>query len=151
KGSIEVNMKEHKRKRPRIALFGHFDCTNFGNESSLQAMLYNLRKFQPGTEVICISTGPEAASATHQIKAIPTEGCLIAFWSPRSALGRILRRTCIGLPNEAYRWVKAFASLMRTDMLIIPGTGLLTDAYGLVGWGPYTLLRWSLIAKICRC
>jgi polysaccharide pyruvyl transferase WcaK-like protein len=36
-------------------------------------------------------------------------------------------------------------------MLIIPGTGLLTDAYGLLGWGPYTLFRWSLIAKICRC
>ena len=36
-------------------------------------------------------------------------------------------------------------------MLIIPGTGLLTDAYGLFGWGPYNLLKWSLIAKVCRC
>jgi polysaccharide pyruvyl transferase WcaK-like protein len=36
-------------------------------------------------------------------------------------------------------------------MLIIPGTGLLSDAYGLLSWGPYSLLRWSLIAKICRC
>ena len=34
-------------------------------------------------------------------------------------------------------------------MLIIPGTGLLSDAYGLLGWGPYTLFKWSLIAKIC--
>ena len=41
--------------------------------------------------------------------------------------------------------------LRRTDMLIIPGTGLLTDAYGLLGWGPYNLLKWSLIAKVCRC
>jgi polysaccharide pyruvyl transferase WcaK-like protein len=36
-------------------------------------------------------------------------------------------------------------------MLIIPGTGLLTDAYGLLSWGPYSLLRWSLLAKICGC
>jgi polysaccharide pyruvyl transferase WcaK-like protein len=36
-------------------------------------------------------------------------------------------------------------------MLIVPGTGLLTDAFGFAGWGPYTLLRWSLIAKLCRC
>ena len=36
-------------------------------------------------------------------------------------------------------------------MLVIPGTGLLTDAYGLRGWGPYGLLKWSLIAKACGC
>jgi polysaccharide pyruvyl transferase WcaK-like protein len=41
--------------------------------------------------------------------------------------------------------------LKRIDMLIIPGTGLLTDAYGLLGWGPYNMFKWSLIAKICRC
>jgi polysaccharide pyruvyl transferase WcaK-like protein len=34
---------------------------------------------------------------------------------------------------------------------MIPGTGLLTDAYGLLGWGPYNLFKWSLIAKICGC
>ena len=36
-------------------------------------------------------------------------------------------------------------------MLIIPGTGLLTDAFGLSGWGPYGLLKWSLIGKLRRC
>ena len=58
---------------------------------------------------------------------------------------------CIGLPSEAYRWIRCFTTLSRTDMLIIPGTGLLTDAYGLLSWGPYNLLKWSLIAKACRC
>jgi len=41
--------------------------------------------------------------------------------------------------------------LRRIDMLIVPGTGLLTDAYGLLNWGPYNMLKWSLMAKICRC
>jgi polysaccharide pyruvyl transferase WcaK-like protein len=38
-------------------------------------------------------------------------------------------------------------------MLIIPGTGLLTDAEGLSGWGPwpYNLFRWSLMAKLRGC
>ena len=36
-------------------------------------------------------------------------------------------------------------------MLIVPGTGLLTDAYGLLQWGPYNLFRWSSIAKLCGC
>src|SRR5260370_24656917 len=36
-------------------------------------------------------------------------------------------------------------------MIIVPGTGLLTDAFGLFGWGPYSLFKWSLIAKVCGC
>ncbi len=42
-------------------------------------------------------------------------------------------------------------TLRGTDALIIPGTGLLTDAYSLVGWGPYSTFKWSVIAKVCRC
>ena len=38
-----------------------------------------------------------------------------------------------------------------TDMLIIPGTGLLTDAYGLSAWGPYNVFKWSLVAKFRGC
>ncbi len=147
----ETNMRGGKQRPRKIAFFGHFDATNFGNESTLQAMIYNLRDFEPNTTMFCISTGPSATTATHHIEAIPATDRWINFWRPRTSLGRALRKICIGLPNEAYRWVDGFAKLSRTDMLIIPGTGLLTDAYGLSNWGPYTLLRWSLIAKICRC
>ena len=63
----------------------------------------------------------------------------------------MVRSVCIGIPSEVYRWIKGLIKLRRTDMLIIPGTGLLTDAYGLRNWGPYNLFKWSLIAKVCRC
>jgi polysaccharide pyruvyl transferase WcaK-like protein len=36
-------------------------------------------------------------------------------------------------------------------MLIIPGTGLLTDAFGLRHWGPYNLLKWTAVAKLRGC
>ena len=131
-------MKERERKRKKIAFFGHFDSTNFGNESTLQAILYHLRCFQPDAEVTCISTGPEATVATHQIEAIPIAETFLKSWLPRNPLIRVLRKVCIGLPSEPYRWVKGLMRLRRTDMLIIPGTGLLTDAYGLLSWGPIT-------------
>jgi polysaccharide pyruvyl transferase WcaK-like protein len=140
-----------RREKKKIAFFGHFDSTNFGNESTLQAMLYHLRRFLPDAEVTCISTGPEAAVATHHIDAIPIAETFVKWWVPQNSVTRALRKICIGLPSEPYRWIIAFASLRRTDMLIIPGTGLLTDAYGLLSWGPYNLLKWSLIAKVCRC
>jgi polysaccharide pyruvyl transferase WcaK-like protein len=143
-------MKERERKRKTIAFFGHFDSTNFGNESTLQAILYHLRRFQPDAEVTCISTGPEATIATHHIGAIPLSETFIESWVPRTPLIRALRRICIAL-SEPYRWAKGLIRLRRTDMLVIPGTGLLTDAYGIFSWGPYNLFKWSLIAKMCRC
>jgi polysaccharide pyruvyl transferase WcaK-like protein len=140
-----------KIRKPRnIAFLGHFDSSNFGNESTLQAILYHLRCRQPDANIICICTDPEATVATHHIKAIPLNEVLFKSWMPRNRLLRALRRVLIGPPSEAYRWFKGIVTLWRTDLLIIPGTGLLTDAYGLFGWGPYNVLKWSLIAKICR-
>jgi polysaccharide pyruvyl transferase WcaK-like protein len=138
-------------KRKKIAFFGHFDSNNFGNESTLRAILYHLRCFQPDAEVTCICTGPEVTAATHHIEAIPLAETFVKSWVPRNPVIRVLRKVCIGLPSEPYRWIKGLIRLRRTDMLIVPGTGLLTDAYGLLSWGPYNLLKWSLIAKVCRC
>jgi polysaccharide pyruvyl transferase WcaK-like protein len=147
------NMKQReKRKRKKIAFFGHFDSSNFGNESTLQAILYNLRRFQPDAEVICISTGPQATVATHRIEAIPISERFVKLWSSRAPLVGVVRRICIGIPSELYRWVKGCIALRRIDMLIVPGSGLLSDAFGLfIGYGPYNLFKWSLIAKICGC
>jgi len=93
----------------RIAFFGHFNSTNFGNESTLQATLYHLRCFQPDAEVICISTGHEATVATHQIEAIPLSEAFVKSWVPRNPVIRVLRKFCIGLPSEPYRWVKGLS------------------------------------------
>jgi polysaccharide pyruvyl transferase WcaK-like protein len=142
------NMKKYEKKRMKIAFFGHFDSTNFGNESTLQAILHHLRRYQPDAEVTCISTGPEATVATHQIEAIPLTGTLGKSWLPRNLLVRVLRKVFIRIPNELYHCAKG---LIGKDMLVIPGTGLLTDAYGLKSWGPYNMFKWSLMAKICRC
>jgi polysaccharide pyruvyl transferase WcaK-like protein len=52
---------------------------------------------------------------------------------------------------EAYRWLQGLKTLWGTDALVVPGTGLLTDAYTLFDWGPYDMFRWSVTAKLCRC
>lgn len=146
-------MKEcEKKKRKKIAFYGHYDSTNFGNESTLQAILYNLRRFQPDAEVFCISTGPQATVATHHIKAVPLSEKFVKPWSSRSPLVRVVRFICVGIPSEFCRWVKGYIVLRRTQMLIVPGMGLLSDAFGLfVSYGPYNLLKWFLIAKVCGC
>jgi hypothetical protein len=52
----------------------------FGNESNLQAIFCNLRRFEPDAEVLCVSTGPEAATATHHVKAIPVAEQFFESW-----------------------------------------------------------------------
>jgi polysaccharide pyruvyl transferase WcaK-like protein len=138
------------RKRT-IWLFGHFGLGNFGNESTLQAMLYHLRDLLPNIEINCICTGPEATAVTHNIKTLPVSRTIIKAWTPCNRLGKMLRSVVIGLPCELYRWVEGLRTLNSRDVLIIPGTGLINDAYSLRGWGPYGLFKWSLIAKIRGC
>jgi polysaccharide pyruvyl transferase WcaK-like protein len=145
-------MSKRAGKPRRIAIFGHFDGTNLGNESTLQAVLYHLRRTQPDAEVTCICTGPRITAAAHHIRAIPIGRTYVKFWAPRNPLGKVARKICAAI-GEPIRWLEGIVALWGTDILIVPGTGLLTDAYGLMGlsWGPYGLLRWSVIAKICGC
>ena len=144
-------MKDGKKVPMRVTFFGHFGQGNFGNESTLQAILDHVRRFVPDAQLTCITSGPEGTAATHGIEAIPIAEILVKSWRPSNPLARLLRMLTIGIVSEPYRWVKGIITLSRTDMFIIPGTGLLTDAYGLLSWGPYNLFKWSLTAKLCRC
>jgi len=136
------------KKHKRICFYGHFGSPNFGNESTLLAILSQLRRLLPEAKVVCACTAPETLVETREIEAVPISRKLLKRWNPRTPW---LRRVLVGLPSEFWRGLDAFKTLNGTDMLIIPGTGLLTDAFGLMAWGPYNLFKWSLIAKICRC
>jgi polysaccharide pyruvyl transferase WcaK-like protein len=57
----------------------------------------------------------------------------------------------VGIPSELCRIVISFRRMMGKDMFVVPGTGLLTDAYGLRTWGPYNLFKWALVARVCGC
>jgi polysaccharide pyruvyl transferase WcaK-like protein len=144
-------MRKGNRKRKRICFFGHFGSPNFGNEITFQAVLYHVRCLLPETEVACICTGPEALAATQKIETVPISRDFVRPGKLHTRLARLLRKVFIGLPSELWRCLEALKTLKSSDAFIIPGTGLLTDAYGLTGWGPYNLFKWSLIARMCRC
>src|ERR1700747_683268 len=77
------------RVRKKITFFGHFGQGNFGNESTLQAILHNLRRFLRDAEVNCITSGPEGTAAIHNIEAITIADILVKSWRPRNPLGRL--------------------------------------------------------------
>ncbi len=140
-----------RRKRRQIGLFGHFGAGNFGNESTLEALLYHLRHVIPDAEITCICSAPETVAAEYNIAAVPMIEVVAKPWTSRNLLARVVRKFFVGIPSEIYRWLKGIVTLRSTDVLIIVGTGLLTDAFSLGGWGPYSTFKWSVIAKLCRC
>lgn len=131
-----------------VCILGHFGSTNFGNEITFQTTVYHVRRRLPAVEISCVCTGPEAVSAAQHIRAYSISGVVVKSRNRSNRLARRLRRIFIGIPIELYRWVDAFRALKGTHALIVPGTGLLTDAYGLLGWGPYNLFKWVLLAKL---
>lgn len=167
-------------KRLKIALFGNFGTGNLGNEATLQAMVYNLRRNEPNTEISCICPEPENVAAECNISAFPIRASFPLWKAPAvppesrgpsmrsngnshgtvvtprrlsKALARLRAplRTCAYPLLEAYRWLKGVAALKGSDLLVMTGTGMLSD-YATQALGlHYDIFRWSLIAKLCRC
>jgi polysaccharide pyruvyl transferase WcaK-like protein len=150
-GSGESYTRMTKHKPTKISFFGNFGTMNFGNEATLLAMVSRLRLLFPNCELCCICTGPQNVIATHGIEAVPHTVRSVRIWDRQVPLGKRLRMATLGLSEETREYIRAWRVLKGTDMLVIPGTGLLTDAFGLPGWGPYGLLKWSLMAKLRRC
>lgn len=135
--------------RKTLALFGMFGVGNLGNECTLLAMLQNARRFLPNAEVCCICEGAGETALTYNIPSFPIREMPLPPMDNRVL--RFVRRIFIGLSMELYRWFKAIKRLKGSAMLLMTGTGMLSDTdihpLGL----HYDILRWSLVAKLCRC
>jgi polysaccharide pyruvyl transferase WcaK-like protein len=114
-------------------------------------MLCFFRRLAPDAEFTCICTGPETVATTYGIKAEPSRNTMVKPWMLQNRPARWGRKLVIGMPCELYRWLKSLKTLWGTDALIVPGTGVLTDAYTMFHWGPYDMFRWAVAAKLCRC
>jgi polysaccharide pyruvyl transferase WcaK-like protein len=134
--------------RRRIALFGTFGTGNLGNECTLQAMLSNIRRRAPNAQVSCICRNPAETAATYGIPALAIREMPLRVTNNRA--WRLLRKICVGIPADLYRWFVVIKRLMGSHMLVMTGTGMLSDS----GIGPlglhYDILRWSVAAKLCR-
>jgi polysaccharide pyruvyl transferase WcaK-like protein len=141
----------NKAKNPVISLFGVFGAGNLGNECTLQALLYNLRKQLPGAKINCICTGPGEVAATYGIDAVPIkEGARKGKGPAKSKIFRILRKIVVGIPTDLLRWRRAVRVMRGCDMLVMTGTGMLGD-FGISAFGlHYEILRWSIAAKLSR-
>jgi polysaccharide pyruvyl transferase WcaK-like protein len=134
----------------KITFFGHFGVANTGNESTLLAIVSRLRTIYPAAEFCCVCSDPQTVTARYGIAAVPFSTSESQLWDRGLPTIRRLRAALTAAAAEVGQYVRAYRILSGADMLILPGTGLLTDAHGVHGWGPYGMFRWALAAWLRR-
>ena len=139
-------------KSKKIVFFGLFGQQNWGNECTLQAIIYSVRKYVPDVELSCICTDPSDTSARHNISAFPIRGTRGKVQPPQNnPVRKLFRRVFVKVPMELLHWVEAFKTLRGAKLLVAPGTGMLADyATSPFGW-PYDMFKWTIVAKLRRC
>jgi polysaccharide pyruvyl transferase WcaK-like protein len=143
--------------RLRVALFGIFGVQNLGNECTLQAMLYNLRNRLPEAELYSICYEPEDTCSRHGLPAVPirsryeTAARSDAGKRPKHRPGRVLRLLFRRAPAELADWFRAARTLSGTELLLMTGTGMLTD-YSTSAFGyAYDVFKWTVAARLAGC
>jgi polysaccharide pyruvyl transferase WcaK-like protein len=87
---------------------------------------------------------PQTVTADHGIRAesLRWQGFKHPTW-------RVFNRLLLRIPAEAVRIAKMIGTLLRTDVMIVPGTGTLDDfGIGPFEW-PFDLFKWCVAAKLC--
>jgi polysaccharide pyruvyl transferase WcaK-like protein len=159
----------------RIILYGNFGAGNLGNEATLQTAIEQTLARLPHARLLCVCPDPEDVRARHGIAAAPSLSRDSGWsWSDlnaeqacnhgnaaappsrgRAGRGRSAKLARLGriafrrVPREIAHWYKMLRLLARSDMLLVPGTGIVTDsACGPLDW-PYDMFKLTMLARLC--
>jgi hypothetical protein len=116
---IMIGPKKEGKAEPtrlRIAFFGAFGVGNLGNECTLQALLYNIRRYTQDAGISRICSGPEETRSAYKISATPIRE--MTFLPINNRLLRLIRRIFVGIPMELFRWLKAITRLKDVDKTV---------------------------------
>lgn len=136
------------RPTAKVAFFGTFGIQNLGNECTLQAIVHNARKRLGDGQFCAVSYDPSDTLRRHNLTAFP----MSHFTRVRPVrVVKVFRILFWRIPGELLDWAKAVKGLRGTDLVVMTGTGMLTD-YSTTAFGfPYHVLRWALAARLAGC
>ena len=159
----------------RVGILGHVGNKNLGDEAIIAAVIQGVRRRCPDAWLCGFTVNPDDTTARHGIAAHPlrrghvrpgaapaargTEALAGAGRGIKGALKRIplvyaglsfLRDTVnvvSGVLAETGFLVLAYRAVRNLDLLIVAGSQQLSDNIGGPWSFPYTLLKWSLLAR----
>jgi polysaccharide pyruvyl transferase WcaK-like protein len=120
---------------------------NWGNECTLQAIAHNTRQVLPHAKLSCFCYGPDDTLKRHGLPSFAITGLRVHAGGAQrerpTAPLRVVRR----LSDEVRMWRETFGLVRRADVIVMSGTGMLTDVgEGAMGM-PYEMFKWSIAAK----
>jgi polysaccharide pyruvyl transferase WcaK-like protein len=135
----------------RIGIFGNVGINNLGNECTLQSLIENIRLRLPHAELFIVCSNPTDTEARHRLPTVQMEATPL-IQSPhgtqRGVLTRILHLLFVRLPTEVRDFFRAARQLKDVDLLLMAGTGMLTDDGEAPLGLPFQILKWSLAARL---
>jgi polysaccharide pyruvyl transferase WcaK-like protein len=106
-------------------------------------MLDLLKDALPEADLCCVCDNPALISRNHAIATVPIS------WSRHlRGLAQRVDRLFLKLPGKLVDLVQTLRYIRRTDVMIVPGTGILDD-FGERPYGmPFDIFRWCLAARL---
>jgi polysaccharide pyruvyl transferase WcaK-like protein len=166
---LSIEVVYHERNGMRIGLLDHMGYGNLGDAAIQEAVIANIRKRLPNAQIVGFSLVPDDTRKRHGIPCHPVRrsypvGKEIGN-QPADRASFIAKLKSILRHNPLiYTWAKPVSDFMRElvfcvrsyrilknlDLLIISGGGQLCELwYG--PWShPYTIFKFSLLAKLAR-
>ncbi len=160
---------------PKIGLVDHIGFGNLGDDATQAAVMKHIRNRWPNAEIVLFSMNPADSRFRHRVAAYPIRvefgnrsgengiGASSARNKLKDTLRRVpilyrLLRTFRTLTIRAPRRILEEISFLRAsfrivkpfDFLIISGGGQLLDSWGGPWRFPYTVFKWTLLAKLSR-
>jgi polysaccharide pyruvyl transferase WcaK-like protein len=97
---------------------------------------------------------PHDTNRRHALRAVPISSRFARAQlaaRPKSRLNRLLTILFSRLPGELRDWFRAVRTLKGTALIVMTGTGMLTD-YSTTAFGyPYDIFKWAIAARFARC
>jgi polysaccharide pyruvyl transferase WcaK-like protein len=133
----------------RVAFWGNFGTGNWGNECTLQAIVHNTRRLLPDAELSCFCYRPEDTRWRHGLPSFPINDRRLRTEAEGLDTGPDGFRKLQRVSSELGIFRHTVELVRRTDVVLMAGTGMLTDSgEGPMGM-PFDMFRWSLAARAC--
>ena len=170
--SLLRNLTRHSAEPTKgtVAVIGNYGNSNLGDEATLAAIIEQVRRRRVNPKIIALSVDPDDTRARHGVAALaawgrrPTPRPAPAA-PPRSRLSRWMANalrpfTSIARgPVDLLLWLAAVgdeaifplacrAAMSGVDLLIVGGSGQISDQFSGPWNFPYRLLVWVLAAKL---
>ena len=171
-------MTQYKRmigKRSKIGLLDHLGYGNLGDDSTLLAVMQQIKNRWPRSEIIGLSLNADDTETRLGIPSCdirrlrpnaPPRPELVIRGRVKRSLGRhvmlfdilrglknLLVRPPCEILGEILFLFRAYSVTRSLDILVICGGGQLLDSWGGAWQFPFTIFKWVLLAKLsgARC